>query len=112
MEQINALMRELPEKEEKLASAKNKLSELHHQLNVQYEELCDKDKVILSLQVEINSYRLEVNDSKTTAIVLENNNSQTESSKVNNVGLFVAARTKVSGLICWKFSSEKQLTSK
>ena len=75
---------------------------VNHILNKQYEESHEKDKVIQSLQDEINTYKDKDNNTKAMTMGLKNNNLKATS---NNAIPFVGAKTKVVGFICKKLSS-------
>ena len=96
LDQIKELKREVLEKEQMLCTAGNRLSELNHILNKQKEESHEKDKIIQSLQDEINTYKDKENNTKAMTIDPKN----------SNLKAFVGAKTKVVGFIRKKLSSK------
>ena len=97
---------------EDMCTTKIQLSELHHQVNNQHEELCNKDKFIQTLQNEIEKYKVGVHDTKTMAISQMNVDNKTLKSTVRKDIKTTGTRSKVAGFIRKKFLLEKKLPSK
>ena len=97
---------------EDICTTKKKLSELHHQVNNQHEELCNKDKFIQTLQDEIEKYKVGVHDTKTMAISQMNVDNKMLKSTVRKDIKTTGTRSKVTGFIRKKFLLEKKLPSK
>ena len=105
----------MQEKEDEIHAAEIKLSKLNDQLKNQHEELCNKDRVIQTLQMKIESYKFRVNDNRATSMGQLNVNDKMLKSTVmkqTNARAIVRASSKVAGLIRRTFLSEKKLTSK
>ena len=114
-DEMQIIIKKMQEKEDEIHTAETNLSKLKDQLKNQHEELCNKDRVIQTLQMKIESYKFRVNDNRATSMGQLNVNDKMLKSTVmkeTNARAIVSATSKVAGLIRRKFQSEKKLTSK
>ena len=114
-DEMQIIIKKMQEKEDEIHTAEIKLSKLNDQLKNQHEELCNKDRVIQTLQMKIESYKFRVNDNRATSMGQLNVNDKMLKSTVmkeTNARAIVSATSKVAGLIRRTFLSEKKLTSK
>ena len=114
-DEMQIIINKMQEKEDEIHTAEMKLSKLNDQLKNQHEELCNKDRVIQTLQMKIESYKFRVNDNRATSMGQLNVNDKMLKSTVvkeTNARAIVSATSKVAGLIRRTFLSEKKLTGK
>ena len=114
-DEMQIIIKKMQEKEDEIHTAEKKLSKLNDQLKNQHEELCNKDRVIQTLQMKIESYKFRVNDNRATSMGQLNINDKMLKSTVmkeTNARAIVRASSKVAVLIRRTFLSEKKLTSK
>ena len=97
---------------EDMCTTKFKLSELHHQVNNQHEQICNKDKYIQTLLDEIEKYKVGIHNTKTMTINQMNVDNKTLKSTVRKDIITTGTRSKVAGFIRKKFLLEKKLPSK
>ena len=113
--EMQIMIKKMQEKIDDIHTTEIKLSKLNDQLKNQREELRNKDRVIQTLQMKIESYKFRVNDNRATSMGQLNVNDKMLKSTVmkeTNARAIVSATSKVAGLIRRKFLSEKKLTSK
>ena len=114
-DEMQIIIKKMQEKEDEIQTAETNLSKLKDKLKNQHEELCNKDRVIQTLQMKIESYKFRVNDNRATSMGQLNVNDKMLKSTVmkeTNARAIVSATSKVAGLIRRTFLSEKKLTSK